>query len=239
MKMRRFSEIDLARFVALESSTQLEAALGVYETGGGFWSYEPVRSSTSDIVGAATPLYGALGVVDWVQLEHQITLACKHGERQISANTEVGKLLFDETAKRGLNAVKFQMGRMPIGSGETVRFWSDVVLADEDGPFIPFFDHRRAHGINAASRKVVYSLQHLWLRERHPDLSEVRLAVIRFPSAIDGRSVKIDFHENDDLMSYEELDARVRQVYQIWESVVRERAEPKRKSAVGGQGSLF
>lgn len=238
MKIRRFPDIDLARFIALAGGPQLEAALRLYDTGGGFWSYEPVRASTADIVGAVTPLHGAVRSPTWAQLERQITAACKHSEDQVVANTEVGKVLFDEKVKRGLSAVKFQMGRLPIGSGDTVRFWSDIVLADADGPFVPFFDHRRERGIVGASRNVVFSMQNLWVRERHPDLADVRLAIVRFPSGTPQRSMKIDFHDQGDLLSFDDLDAKARLVYETWSRILKEKAAPKRK-VVGGQSDFW
>ncbi len=110
--------------------------------------------------------------------------------------------------------------RLPISIGDTVRYWSDVLVADEDGPFIPFFDHRREHGIvNWSMRQNVFSMQHLWVRERQPDIMDARLAVIQFPSEKDSRSIRIEFLTESDLLSYEELDSRIRTVYETWAHV--------------------
>jgi hypothetical protein len=233
MSTRRLSEIDLAKFAAL-SGDMLERALHAYNTGGGSWSYNPVRHSTADILAAKTPLLDSIAAAPWSSLERQITRACTRGEAQTTANVEVGKTLFEASRRHGWKAAKFDMGRLSIGFGESVSYWSDVVVEDETGLFVPFFDHRRAHGIaNQSVRQIVHSMQHLWIRERYPDLMDARLAVVRFPSGSERRGIQIDFHRDVELLSYEELDARVRNVYQVWAQVSHERDRKKRSGTDG------
>jgi hypothetical protein len=240
VKTRRLSEIDLSRLASHEDQAILEQALRAYNTGGGAWSYDPVRASTSDILGAVTPLLGTLPPVTWAKIERQIIAASRRGQVQAKANALVGKILFDEAKRDGWSAVKFPMGRLPIGIGETVRYWSDVVVEDRDGLMIPFFDHRREHGIaSPAIRQIVFSMQHLWVRERHPDLAQARLAIIQFPSAGETRGISIEFHSEADLLPYEMLDARVRNVYETWARVSAEKAREGRKTGTGGSGDLF
>lgn len=235
-KIRRFSDIDFARFIALAGTPALRSALEKYASGGGSWSYEPVRNSTADLLGADTPLFGAVGVPPWKVLESQIARACKHGDAQVKANVQVGKVLHAERVRLNFTAVKFLLGRMPIGAGETVRYWSDVIVADKDGPFVPFFDHRRQHGITGPIQSVVFSMQNIWIRERHPDLASVRLAVVKFPTQGALRGMKIDFHTEADLMSYEELNSRAILVYELWAQILEEKTGPTRKKATGTQG---
>lgn len=239
MKTRRLSEIDLARLASLTDQVVLEQALRAYNTGGGSWSYDPVRTSTSEILGAATPLLGKLPRLPWSKLERQISSACRRGHAQVKANVQVGKILFEATNREGWSAAKFSMGHLPIGIGESVRYWSDVVLEDEGGLIVPFFDHRREHGIaNAAIRQIVFSMQHLWIRERHLDLATARLAVIRFPTNGKARSIQITHHSDVDLLPYDELDARVRNVYETWGRISAVKAQENRKAA-NDRGSLF
>ena len=127
------------------------------------------------------------------------------------------------------------MGKLSIGFGETVRYWSDVVVEDGDGLFIPFFDHRRSGGIiNSAVRQIVFSMQHTGIRERQPDLMDARLAVIRFPAGHEGRSIRVDFHSEADLLSYEELNGRVRTVYETWARIIDEQAGKIRRTGTSG-----
>jgi hypothetical protein len=235
MKTRRLSEIDLARFACLPAGEQLEHALRLYNSGGGAWSYNPVRESTADILAARTLLLGEPPPVSWPKIARQIERACTKGEDQVEANVQVGKVLFDESRCLGWSAAKVHMGGLPIGIGESVRYWSDVVIEDGDGPFIPFFDHRRALGVaNASIRQIVCSMQHLWIRERNPDLMDARLAVVRFPGDRGERGIHLNFHNDADLLSYEELDSRVRIVYETWARVSDERVRETRRSGSGG-----
>lgn len=234
MKIRRLSEIDLARFAALPAGERLESALRRYNAGGGTWSYSPVRTSTADILDARTPLLGAVLSVSWPSIVAQMQRACTRGQDQVRANLEVGKVLYDAARRLKWTAAKLHMGSLPIGFGESVRYWTDVVIEDEDGLFIPFFDHRRAHGIaNAAMRQVVFSMQNLWLRERNPDLMTARLAIVRFPSGCDERGMHVDFHNDADLLSYEELNQRVCTVYETWARVSDDRSREARSTGTG------
>lgn len=231
MKIHRFSEIDLARFAALPPGPALEQALRTYKTGGGSWSYNPVRESTSDIVAASTPLLGEIESVPWKKIEAQITAACRRGDTQVVSNVGVGKVLYDSARQNGWKAIKLPMGRLPIGISESVRYWSDILLVDEIGVFIPFFDHRRGQGLsNSPCRQIVYSMQHVWVRDRHPDIADARLAVIRFPEGKAGRRLRVDFHREADLLSYEELDQRIRTVYETWARILLERPQDARRT---------
>ena len=235
MKIRRLSEIDLARLAAIPAGPQLDQALRNYNTGGGSWSYGPVRSSTSDILAAQTPLHGELPRVPWEKIKRQIETACTKGDAQTKSNIQVGRVLFDEARKSNWTAAKYSMGNMPVGIGETVRYWSDVLLADEQGLLIPFFDHRRANGISSpVVRQVVFSMQHIWVRDRNPDLADARLAIVRFPVSGATRRVRIDFANDEELLSYEELNTRVRIVYESWARVSEERVREARKTGTDG-----
>jgi hypothetical protein len=239
MKIRRFSELDLARFTALARSPALDRALQTYNEGGGYWSYDPVRKSTSDIVGATTPLLGALPRLPWKQLELQIERACKNSEEQRLANIEAGKVLYEYSKIRNWKAAKYQLGLMPIGVDISVRYWNDLILADEDGAFIPFFDHRRENGVtNSDILRVIYSMQHIWVRERRPDLASFRLAVIKFSNDCP-RRISLLFHNGDALLSFDELNERVRLVYEAWDRVLRSKSSKKKKTGTDDMDDLF
>lgn len=231
MRIRRLSEIDLARFCAVEGDEDLRQKLRLYNLGGGPWSYDPVRKSTADILAARTPMFDTMAEATWDKLAPQISAACTRGKAQASANLLVGKTLFDHRKVYGWDAVKFEMGSLPLGFGETARYWSDILIDDGNGPIIAYFDHRRTGGITKdRHRQIVFSMQNVWIRERYLDLSDARLAVIRFPSNKDLRSVDIRLHKELDLLPYEDLDAAVKRVYLLWAEVSREREDDIRKS---------
>ena len=235
MIVPRLSEIDLAKAMNIPPGPALEAEMRRYNAGGGSWSYQPTRESTLDILAARAPLIGPIAPVEWPALARQIATACNRGRVQVESNLEVSKILFDLARQERWSAVQEPMGRLSIGFGDSVRFWSDVVLADADELFIPFFDHRRKGGLsNPQVRRIVFSMQHIGVRERNPDLIDARLAVIRFLVNGEARTIKVHFHDGSDLVSYEDLDARVRAVYETWARVSEDRATLRRS---GGGGS--
>ena len=71
MSFSRLSEIDLARALATKPGPELEAAMRLYNAGGGAWSYGPTRTSTADLVAARPPLL-EIAPAGWAQLARQI-----------------------------------------------------------------------------------------------------------------------------------------------------------------------
>jgi hypothetical protein len=208
--------------------------------GGSSWNYEPVRGHAGDLVGAATPLYGPMAPVPWRQIEAQIRNACRYGDEQRAANTLVAHALYEGVRERKWSAVDFAMGRMLIGSGEYVRYWSDVILADRRSTFIPFFDYRRKIG-SAPSQvaRVIFSMQQVWIRDRHPDLAHARLAIVRFANS-PTRTLEVSFHDDrDPLFTFEELSQRVRTVYETWEKVLRKSQPERRRTGTDGTLDFF
>ncbi len=234
MILSRLSEIDLAKAMNVPPGPALEAEMRRYNAGGGSWSYQPTRESTADILAARCTLIGAMASIEWPALARQITGACNRDRAQIDSNLQVSKILFDMARREGWAAVQEPMGRLSIGFGDSVRYWSDVVLADADGPFIPFFDHRRGGGLNNRHvRQIVFSMQHIGVRERNPDLSDPRLAIIRFPVTGETRTMTVHFHDGSDLLAYEDLDSRVRAVYETWARVSEDRTILRRSGGGG------
>ena len=236
MKIRRLNEIDLARFCAITDDDSLRQELRRYNLGGGAWSYDPVRRSIADILNAQIPLFTPIAEPSAEQLQSQITRACNRGAVQAEANWLVGKTLLDYRTKYGWRTVKFLMGSMPLGFGESASYWSDVVIDDGGSLIIAYFDQRREGGIqNAQQRRIVHSMQNAWVRDRHLDLSSAKLAVIRFPSQPEGRAVDIQYHDETNLLQYEDLDAAVKRVYRLWAEVSREKQAKERASGTGGK----
>lgn len=238
MKIPRLPEIDLARYAAIakpETLRRLEIELRFFNGGGGGWSYGPNRQSVSDILEARTELLGDTPPVSMDRVLRQVKAACTKGESQEVSNLEVAKVLYEYAREHGWFSVKIMMGELSLGIGGSVRYWSDVVTDGGDGPFIPFFDHRRSGGIsNSAVRQIVFSMQNVGVRERNPDLMDARLAVIRFVGVRGERRLTIDFHKEEELLSYEDLNSRVRLVYETWARVSEERGREIRRTGTGG-----
>jgi len=225
MKTRRLPDTDLAIFASLDQGEPLERALRAYKAGGGAWSYDPVKQSSGDILAARAPFYEPVAPIAWSKIERQIRQACLKGAKQIESNVQVGKVLYDSGRSLHWSAVSFPMGYLPTGVGGGVRYWHDIVIVVDGRAIIPFFDFRRGRGVaSAAVRKIVFSMQNIWIRDRHADLANARLGVFRFPTVEKERYLNIHLHDDGDLLSFEELDARVRVVYETWSRICAERS---------------
>jgi len=154
---------------------------------------------------------------------------------QEQSNLEVSDLLYKYCGTEKWRSAKIDMHALPIGFGDSVRYWSDVVIQDDNGLFIPFFDHRRTKGLKGIQEnRFVFSMQNFWIRERFLDLRSARLAVISFPTARKMRGLSIQFGKEEELMSYDELDSRVRRVYEAWAKVSEERTTKRRETGTDG-----
>ena len=243
MKTPRLPEIDLARYAAIatpETLDRLETELHLYNAGIPAGSYDPNRRSIRDILAARTSLLGVMPVLSWEQVLRQIRAACTRGEDQEVSNVEVARLLYEHSREHGWSSVGVTMESLPLGIAGSVRYWSDVVVqSGGDGLFIPFFDHRINRGLsNSAARRVVFSMQNVGIRERYPDVMDARLAVVRFPGERGRRRLKIDFHTENELLPYEDLNGRVQLVYETWARVSEERATETRRTGTEGPNPL-
>lgn len=233
MTTPRLSETDLARFCVHSPGAALDEALRQYKIGGGSWSYDPARATVPDALAASVPLAFDMPRVPWSLLERSLAGRCSRDAQRL-ANVEATKILYDESVKRRWRAVQSDFASMPIGMGEAVRYWSNVIVEDDEGPFVFFPDHRRDRGLGGAeARRIVHSMQHVWIRSRYPDLEEARLVVLRFPMVGARREMRIHVADEDALLTYEQLDERVQGVYESWGRVFEERVR-ERRTGTGG-----
>lgn len=172
---------------------------------------------------------------DWEHIEARLRRSAPT-EEGFAANVEVTSLLFDLVRGDGFEAQQFDVGRMPIGVGESVAYWVNAVLIRDQEIILPFFDHRRAKGLTQIARTFVFSMMREHLAARHPDL-EARLAIFQFPQQGDERSIRLSMHEPcSGLLPFDALDAAVTETYAIWREVLEERSDEARKTGTDGLG---
>lgn len=235
MKIRRLHEIDLAR-VALLPADEKRAQLRRHRSGHAPYTYNPARSVLLDVINAQAALPLPIPPTSWDQIEARLRRDAK-SEGGFVANKEVTELLFDLVQREGLSAAQMDIGRMPVGVGETVAYWINAVLIRGDDVILPFFDHRRGQGLTKLGRKFVYSMMREHLATRHPDL-DARFAIFRFPMEGDERAIKFLMHDHGDgHLSYDQLDAAVTETYAIWREVLEERLDEARRTGTGGSGA--
>lgn len=62
---------------------------------------------------------------------------------------------------------------------------------------------------------------------------DARLAIVRFPTKKSTRAVSVEFHQDTELLSYDELDRRIRTVYEVWAEVLEEKDAAVKKTGTG------
>ena len=63
--------------------------------------------------------------------------------------------------------------------------------------------------------------------------------MVRFPNVSGERTTDLSFHSEADLLTYEELDQRVRAVYEAWTRISAEKVEDLRRRGTGTDGNPF
>jgi hypothetical protein len=232
LKIRRLHEIDLAR-IALLPADEKRTRLRRHRSGRAPYSYDPARAVLLDVVNAQALLPFPAPATPWNQIEARLRRESTTDEGFI-ANKEVTELLFGFVQRDGFSASQIDIGRMPVGVGETVAYWINAVLTRGDEIILPFFDHRRAKGLTALGRKFVFSMMREHLAARQPDL-DARLAIFQFPQEGDDRAIRFLLNDpSADQLTYEQLDAAVMETYAIWREVLEERLDEARKTGTGG-----
>lgn len=232
LKIRRLHEIDLAR-VALLPADEKRSRLRRHRAGRAPYSYDPARAVLLDVINAQARLPFPAPATPWDQIEARLRRAAPSDE-SFDANKEVTELLFALVRGHGYSAAQIDIGRMPVGVGETVAYWINAVLVRGDEVILPFYDHRRAKGLTELGRKFVFSVMREHLAARHPDL-DARLAIFQFPQEGDDRAIKLRLDDPSAAkLTYEQLDAAVTETYAIWREVLEERQEDARRTGTGG-----
>lgn len=232
LKIRRLHEIDLAR-IALLPADEKRTRLRRHRSGRAPYSYDPARAVLLDVVNAQPHLPFPAEKTSWEQIEIRLRRGSPTDDG-FAANKEVTELLFGLVESEGFKASQLDIGRMPVGVGETVAYWINAVLVRGDEIILPFFDHRRAKGLTALGRKFVFSMMREHLAARQPDLV-ARLAIFQFPQEGAERAIRflLDGPSTDQL-NYEQLDAAVTETYAIWREVLEERLHEERKTGTTG-----
>ncbi len=229
MKLRPLHQIDLAGTATLPRDEQFHK-LRVYEEEGPRPPYTPARNAVFDTFHPPTPLGLVFAAPTWVQLDSSIRRDCKFGPKQIASNLEVGKLLFDWVRARDIKSVAEPLPSLGLGQIATVRYWENLIFELEGQRYIPAFNHRRNIGYGPDGRRFIFSAMNV-LRMRNLDFSNYRLAIFEFPVRTPAKSTgRKPYRElvmrtdlGLELFSLDEMDAMVKETYEILDLVRLER----------------
>jgi hypothetical protein len=239
MKIRRLSEIDLARIGPLDSSEKRHR-LRLLRFGRPPHTYGPLRGQLGDILNLQPEMFGSsTEVTPWETISAAIVKAANH-DAEAKFNLAVAKSLYDFALEKNLRSYGKPISAWPVGYGQSVSYWWNLYTVLEDQPCFIFADPRISNPLTREGRKFVLSLMHERIRVPDPDFAESRLVVAQFGKGEGGaRTIRLFNAAEGELYSVDQLNEMIDETYRIWIEVLHERADEERKKAGGSNPMGF
>jgi hypothetical protein len=233
MKIRRLSEIDLARIGPLGREDKLRR-LRALKQGRPPHTYNPLRALVGDILNLQPELFGSGGeYTPWDQISDGIAKRAK-SENERTFNLAVADALYKfGVEQRALSYTK-PVAPWSVGYGQSVVYWWNLYTVIERRPSFIFVDPRISAPLTREGRKFVLSIMNERIRVPDPDFADARLLVIQFGKHEDGRRFARSHEVADsELFGFDELNAMVDETYRLWIEVLAERTDDARKRPTG------
>jgi hypothetical protein len=233
MKIRRLSEIDLARIAPLDREEKLHR-LKMLKAGRPPHTYNPLRASLGDILNLQPELFGAGGeYTPWLQIEADIEKrATSLSEAEF--NLAVAEALYELGVEQRARSYSKPIAPWAVGYGQSLKYWWNLYTVIEGCPYFIFVDPRISNPLTQLARKFVLSMMNERIRVPDPDFADSRLLVVQFGKADDIKRVIRLFEPTDaGLFSFDELNEMIDETYQLWIEVLAERADEARKKPTG------
>ena len=236
MKMRRLPDLDIARIGPMpraQKKRELEQMKLAFPP----YSYDPMRKRILDILNVEPGPLTTLPRTPWEKVEAAI---CSDGKKpeEIEANLRVAEGLYLYAERKGIVGRREEFLGLSIGVSEKVTFWNPAVLNLDGRPLVPFIDPRKAKRLTEDGRLFAFSAMHERIRAADPDYAGVALGVFQFTNPDEGpRGARLFTDDGLTLHSFDELDAMVRETYEVWHEVLEEREAAARRA--GGSGPLL
>lgn len=242
MKVPRLNETDLARFAVMNPERR-EAALKRHKSGFAPYSLEPARSQFAEIMNCVGDLLSPIPVAKTKleTIEASILRKCTKDDAKAN-NLEVVRLLFEHFQQLEQPSRKFHFPTLKIGSDHFAKYWLDFFSIEDGRPTAIFVDPRGSKGLSPEARRLVFSMQHIGIRQFNPDFENARLNIIQLARSGEKRSLRLYSSENIELMPYEEALRLVAETYEIWADINSDRERVRRpevRKTGTGQGSFW
>ena len=237
--MRPLPDLDLAKIAPL-STEKKRAALQALKLKRPPYSYNPGRKFLPDILNIDA---GPLGQVSRASLEEILTQILRDARSADEANANIlfAESLYRFATENSLSGLKHEFFPLSVGVSEKIQYWVPGVVRLFGKPTILFIDPRRSTRLTEVGRRFAFSVMHERIRVADTDFADVELAIVQFDDSDKAKRVARTYFASEvELFDFESLDWMVRETYEIWREVLkdREKEEPPAKKA-GGQGSLF
>jgi len=205
-------------------------------------SLQPVRKNCPDILSITTGLFDDSAVrTPWDKIKENIIRVSNNDKpHEANINVRVGEALYkfaEEHKIRGRYRDEFFP--LSIGVSEKVTYWFKAVFAVDDIETVLFMDPRRDR-LDYDGSRFVFSVIHERL-SAYPDFRKTRLGILEANSfgKSSRRWVRFVTNEGVKLFTFDELDAMVRETYDLWREILEERDDELRRRSGGATGTLI
>lgn len=225
MRTDRIHEIDLACISPLPTEMKWEALrrLKVFVPP---YTFRPVRRTLLDIFGVQPSRFISLEPTSWPHIDAKIRSLSKNASEE-TANLCAAEGLHAYALEHSIHGVVNQFARMSLGRG-SLSYWSDMVLDVDGHVVVPFLDPRVSGGLTEIGMQFVFSVMDLRVRQLDIDFYDAYMAIFRLSPSVDGRRYVLPYFDTGiSLFSRVELNAMVRETYDIWRLVLQERADER------------
>lgn len=232
MKIRRLSEIDLARIAPLDREEKLHR-LRILKAGRPPHTYNPFRRSLGDILNLQPELFAGGPYTDWQKIEANVKkLATTDTEEHF--NLAVAEALYDFGVSEGILSYRKAIAPWAVGYGQSVTYWWNLYTIVDGRPCFLFVDPRLSNPLTQSARLFSLSIMHERIRVPDPDFNDARLLIVQFGKGEKGKRVVRLFDDSDvDLYSFDQLNEMIDETYQLWLQVLSEREEDAKKRPTG------
>jgi hypothetical protein len=232
MKIRRLSEIDLARIAPLEREEKIYR-LRLLKVGSPPHTYNPFRSSLGDILNLQFEIFDEAPYTPWLKIVDAIERQAV-SEVEATFNLGVAKALYDFGVERKIRSYRKPITAWPVGYGQSVSYWWNLYTVFDDRPSFMFVDPRISNSLTRLGIKFAFSLMHERIRAQDPDFLDARLIIAQFGKGKNKeRNVRI-FDANDfELFSVDDLNSMIDETFRLWIAVLEERMEEAKKKPTG------
>jgi|SRR6185312_2217970 len=232
MKIRRLSEIDLARIAPLEADEKRHR-LRLLKSGGPPHTYNPLRRSLGDILNLQPEMFGGGDYTPWANIESAIRKVAKSDSEE-KFNLAVAKSLYNYGVGNEIRSYAKPITPWPVGYGQSVAYWWNLYTVLADQSCFVFADPRLSNPLTKLGRRFTFSMMHQRIRVPDPDFFESRLLITQFTKGLNGaRDIRLFDAAEIELYTVDQLNEMIDETYKIWLEVLRERVEDEHKKAAG------
>lgn len=226
MRIRRLSEIDLARISPLERDEKLHR-LRELKSGRPPHTYNPLRASLGDILNLQPEMFPGGGSTPWAQISTDIKKKAA-SDKEAQFNLAVAEALYDFGTANDAKSFRNPISSWNVGYGQVVRYWWNLYTVLHEQPWFLFVDPRLTAPLTKLARRFVFSLMHERIRSADPDFAGAQLVVAQFDKAEKGkRSIRLYHAEDVELFTFDQLNEMIDETYKLWIEVLQERVKSK------------